>query len=135
MNDEAPRRKAGRPFGSKTLDSIQYQEFWVKNKICIPEKELWALNEAQKKYTYYSEQVESGRYSPIEDKSSQFLSIYIANLKEIASRIYPKLKSIDHVHYDPTATMTLEEQLKAVQALEADIKKRIADGTQPGTPA
>lgn len=135
MDDATPKRGRGRPLGAKTLDSIQYQEFFVKNKVCIPEKELWALEQARKQYLFYTKRVKQGRFSPIEDKSSQFLSIYIANLKEIASRIYPKLKSIDHVHFDPTTQMTLQEQLQATLLLVEDIKKRIADGTEPGSSA
>lgn len=84
----------GRPSGSKSVDSIVYQEFFVKGKIVVPQLEIWALKEARKQYEYYRDNVHSGRYSPMEDNAVKYLKVYTDLLKEIASRLYPKLSSI-----------------------------------------
>jgi len=104
--------KGGRPLGSKNADSIAYQEFFVKRKVCIPEKEIWALNEAKKQYLFYRKKVTSGAYSPMEDNAKSYLKIYQELLKEIASRLYPKLKSIEHNPSSQFKEMSPEQKLE-----------------------
>lgn len=91
----AIKRGPGRPTGSKSQDSLAYQEFFVKKKFCIPEHELWCLKQAKEQYEFYKDKVKEGRFSPMEDHAAKFLKIYQDVLREIASRVYPKLKSID----------------------------------------
>lgn len=77
------------------MDSLAYQEFFVKKKFVVPEKQLWLLEQSAKQFFFYKEKLESKEYSPMEDQSHKFLRIYSETLREIASRIYPKLTSID----------------------------------------
>lgn len=89
------KNKGGRPKGSKSEDLLAYQEFFVKKKFVIPEKELWVLEEAKSQYEDQKEKEHNGRISLMESRAQDYLKIYQNQLRDIASRIYPKLKSLD----------------------------------------
>lgn len=121
-NIELGKSKGGRPSGSKNIDSVEYQAFFVKKKFVIPEKELWVLANAKRKFV---------RADRTEDNviAGNFLKIYQEQLRDIASRVYPKLKAIDHIRVNHLEGKTLEEQLKMIDELRELVKKRMEDGS------
>lgn len=130
MEHPVKRNLGGRPPGSKSTDTLVYQEFFVKKKFVIPEKELWALSEAKEQYEFYRDNVASGRYSPMEDKAPEYLKIYQNGIKEIANRIYPKLKAIEHHRASPLQDKTPEEKLAALDQYRLMLIEEINESKQ-----
>lgn len=121
MTEKTAARRPGRPLHSKSADSLAYQEFFVKNNFVIPEKELWVLNEAQENYQVLKDEGELDRAHP-------YLNTYQGQLKEIANRIYPKLKAIEVTKINPLDGKTPSEKLAALRVYEQVLLEEIKNG-------
>ena len=114
----------GRPKGTKNKRTVEFHEALLKAKYDNAKTLMWVFREAKNKYRYYSQNVKSGRYSPMEDKAPQYLKICGDMAKEIASYALPKLKAVE-VSMNPFEDKTLEEKLEATLNLAERIRKEL----------
>lgn len=121
--------KGGRPKGSKSIDSLEYAAFLVKKKFCCPAEELEILKECDEQYQFYKGKVHEGRFSPMEDQASRYLKIKQDLLREMAGRLYPKLKSIEHIKTNPLEGKSPEEQLAVLDHLRVILLEEIKSGS------
>ena len=112
---EFKKGQGGRPKGSKnkrTQEAHAIAEQYGFNAI---EALIHCYKEAMIQYEYYKELLLQGRVSPMEDNGKDYLKTASANAKEIASFIYPKLKSVERIK-DPD----LNRPLKNISDEELD---------------
>lgn len=126
MTEKTAARKPGRPLHSKSADSLAYQEFFVKNEFCIPEKELWVLDQAKENYEHLKDAADLGGAHP-------YLGTYQNQLKEIANRIYPKLKAVEVTKINPLDGKTPQEKLAALKVYEQVLMDEIKNGNGSST--
>lgn len=106
----------GRPPGSKNVDSLHYQEYFIKRQIVVPQKEEELLNECWAKYKFLVNK--DPAQSPLACRDAiSFLRQYQELLRDIANRIYPKLRSIDVTLRNSSEGKTKKEKVEAARQL------------------
>ena len=124
MNEPVKQNKGGRPVGSKSSDSIEYQAFLIKNQVIIPEIELWALQEAKANY-------ENAKDNLKMKEAAFFLKLSHDIICEMATRVYPKLKSIELHQVGVIDKMTPQQKLEALKQAVAKQELEIKNGSGP----
>jgi hypothetical protein len=80
---------------------------------------------ALQKFVEEESSVKSGRLSPMESNACEYLKIYVAIAKEIASYVHAKRKAIEHIQVDPLKDMSPEQKLEAMKQAVALLEHQV----------
>lgn len=109
----------GRPKGSKSQRTIEFELILAKHNFCPATAMIEVFEEAKKVYMSYAtiyqaiceaKANEAGYPVPVEDKADRYLKIAADMAKEISSYAFPKRKAIDM-----NVNQTILDQIKVLE--------------------
>jgi hypothetical protein len=105
--------RKGRPNKLSLTAAIKLSEI----DYCPIEKLVEASKISLVQFAEELEKLNSGRYSPMESKASQYLKIFLEANRELASYVHPKLKSIEQTKApNPLDGLPDEKRLELMEA-------------------
>jgi hypothetical protein len=123
-------KSPGRPPGALCKRTKEFIEVLEQNNFCTASALLDVYKIAMTRFTEDIAKEDAGRYSPMESNAHKYLGHALSALSEIASRSYPKLKSVEQRKANPTDGMTLEQKLEAAKVMVL-LLEREASGSKP----
>jgi len=94
MESGEMKSKGGRPKGSKSTDSIEFEMQIKALEFSTGEAMVKGVELALKQFKIHRDKEIKGRYSPMESQAAKYLEIYVKAVEQIACRLYAKLSSI-----------------------------------------
>lgn len=111
---------AGRPLGSSHKRTVEFAETIAKHNFNAGEALLDLYNKAMWGFEHANR-----------EEKSQYLKIASALAINIADRIYPRLKAIEHTKTNPYEGMTPAQKIEIMKAAAKALEEQVGRGTGP----